>query len=201
MVMIRLAFILGEVVGVLFVGVVLIALVLEITEAEKASKSRETDGSCFGCQGVKLRSGLWQGLLNMCKGSFRKWNNPVSAVENSKRRVKVGPVLENWTLCSGCRNREVNRRQGKTRRLVDVPQEGASFDPLLDNAILFGADDVAESSLEKGIHANGSSNLAWKEAGARARGRASEGGRETMEAEQAAVVPVVGCGRVESTAP
>jgi hypothetical protein len=56
------------------------------------------------------------------------------------------------------RNGEVNRRQGETRRLVDVPQKWASLDSLLDNITLLRA--LAESSFEKGIHVNSSSSLA-----------------------------------------
>lgn len=58
------------------------------------------------------------------------------------------------------RSGEINGCQGKTCRLVDVPQEWAFLNSLLDNITVFRAHWVAESSLEKGIHVNNSSNLA-----------------------------------------
>ena len=57
------------------------------------------------------------------------------------------------------RRGEINRCQGKTRRLVDVPQEWASFDSMLHNVIVFRARGVAESPLEKGVHMEDSNNL------------------------------------------
>jgi hypothetical protein len=58
------------------------------------------------------------------------------------------------------RHGEVDGCQGKTRGLVDVPQERASFDSLLDHIVIFRARGIAESPFEKGIHGTATA-AAW----------------------------------------
>jgi hypothetical protein len=56
------------------------------------------------------------------------------------------------------RHGEVDGCQGETGGLVDVPQERASFDSLLDHIVVFGARGIAESPFEKGIHVDSNSS-------------------------------------------